>query len=87
MLIKRCEIDGITVEIKIEDGISTKKEQTLALINLLKILAEGHIESLINNNASKDEIDNYKETLKLINNYLEYKNFKKFEPHQRAMNS
>ena len=88
MLIKRCKIDGITVDIMVEDGISTKEEQTLALINLLKILAEGHIESLINNNASKDEIDNYKEALKLINNYLEYKsNFKKFDHHQRAMNS
>ena len=73
MLIKRCKIDGITVDIMVEDGISTKEEQTLALINLLKIVAEGHIESLINNNASKDEIDNYKESLKLINNYLEYK--------------
>ena len=73
MLIKRCKIDGITVDIMVEDGISTKEEQTWALINLLKILAEYHIESLINNNASKDEIDNYKETLKLINNYLEYK--------------
>ena len=73
MLIKRCKIDGITVDIKVEDGISTKEEQTLALINLLKILTEGHIENLVNNNASKDEIDNYKETLKLINNYLECK--------------
>ena len=73
MLIKRCKIDGITVDIMVEGGISTKEEQTLALINLLKIVAEGHIESLINNNASKDEIDNYKESLKLINNYLEYK--------------
>lgn len=73
MLIKRCEIDGITVEIKIEDGISTKKEQTLALINLLKILAESQIESLIKNNESKEEIENYKESLKLINNYFEYK--------------
>ena len=73
MLIKRCKIDGITVDIMVEDGISTKEEQTLALINLLKIVAEGYIESLINNNASKDEIDNYKESLKLINNYLEYK--------------
>ena len=73
MLIKRCKIDGITVDIKVEDGISTKEKQTLALINLLKILAEGHIESLVKNNASKDEIDNYKETLKLINNYLECK--------------
>ena len=73
MLIKRCEIDGITVEIKIKDGISTKKEQTLALINLLKILAESQIESLIKNNESKEEIENYKESLKLINNYFEYK--------------
>ena len=70
MLIKRCKIDGITIDIKVEDKISTKEEQTLVLINLLKILAEGHIESLINNNASKDEIDNYKETLKLINMQL-----------------
>ena len=45
----------------------------MLLINLLKILAEGNIESLIKNNASKDEIENYKDTLKLINNYLEYK--------------
>ncbi len=73
MLIKRYKINEITVEIKVEDGISTKEEQTLALINLLKILAEGNIESLIKNNASKDEIENYKDTLKLINNYLEYK--------------
>lgn len=73
MLIKRYKINEITVEIKVEDGISTKDEQTLALINLLKILAEGNIESLIKNNASKDEIENYKDTLKLINNYLEYK--------------
>lgn len=73
MLIKRCEIDGITVEIKNEDGISTKKEQTLVLINLLKILAESQIESLIKNNESKEEIENYKESLKLINNYFEYK--------------
>lgn len=72
MLIKRYKINEITVEIKVEDGISTKEEQTLALI-LLKILAEGNIESLIKNNASKDEIENYKDTLKLINNYLEYK--------------
>ena len=73
MLIKRYKTNEITVEIKVEDGISTKEEQTLALINLLKILAEGNIESLIKNNASKDEIENYKDTLKLINNYLEYK--------------
>lgn len=73
MLIKRCEINGITVEIKVEDGISTKEEQTLALINLLKILAEGHIESLVKNNDSKEKIENYKESLELINNYLEYK--------------
>ena len=73
MLIKRCEIDGITVEIKIEDGISTKKEKTLALINLLKILDESQIESLIKNNESKEEIEIYKESLKLINNYFEYK--------------
>lgn len=73
MLIKRYKINEITVEIKVEDGISTKEEQTLALINLLKILAEGNVESLIKNNASKDEIENYKDTLKLINNYLEYK--------------
>ncbi len=73
MLIKRCEIDGITVEIKVEDGISTKEEKTLALINLLKILAEGQIESLVKNNDSKEEIENYKESLELINNYLEYK--------------
>ena len=38
MLIQRCEIDGITVDIKVEDGTSTKEEQTLALINLLKYL-------------------------------------------------
>lgn len=38
MLIKRCEIDGITVDIKVEDGTSTKEEQTLALINLLNYL-------------------------------------------------
>ncbi len=73
MLIKRCKIDGITVEIKVKDGVSTKEEQTLASVNLLKFLVEGHIDSLIKNNASKDEIDNYKESLKLINNYLEYK--------------
>lgn len=73
MLIKRCEIDGIIVEIKVEDGISTKEEQTIAFINLLKILAEGHIDSLVKNNASKEEIENYKESLKLINNYLECK--------------
>ena len=72
MLIKRYKINEITVEIKVEDGISTKEEQTLALINLLKILAEGNIESLIKNNASKDEIENYKDTLKLIYIYLEY---------------
>ena len=58
MLIKRYKINEITVEIKVEDGISTKEEQTLALINLLKILAEGNIESLIKNNASKDQIEN-----------------------------
>ena len=33
MLIERCEINGITVDIKVEDGTSTKEEQTLALIN------------------------------------------------------
>ena len=38
MLIKRCKIDGITVDIKVEDGISTKEEQTLALINLFPLL-------------------------------------------------
>lgn len=73
MLIKRCEIDGITVDIKVEDGTSTKEEQTLALINLLKLLVEGHIDSLVKNNASKEEVKNYKELLELINNYLEYK--------------
>ena len=47
-----------------------------------------HIANLARLELNEDEIDNYKETLKLINNYLEYKsNFKKFEPHQRAMNS
>lgn len=73
MLIKRCEIDGITVDIKVEDGTSTKEEQTLALINLLKFLVEDHIDSLVKNNASKEEVKNYKELLELINNYLEYK--------------
>lgn len=73
MLIKRCEIDGITVDIKVENGTSTKEEQTLALINLLKFLVEGHIDSLVKNNASKEEVKNYKELLELINNYLEYK--------------
>lgn len=73
MLIKRCEIDGITVDIKVEDGTSTKEEQTLALINLLKFLVEDHIDSLLKNNASKEEVKNYKELLELINNYLEYK--------------
>ena len=73
MLIKICEIDGITVDIKVEDGTSTKEEQTLALINLLKLLVEGHIDSLVKNNASKEEVKNYKELLELINNYLEYK--------------
>lgn len=34
MLIKRWKIDGITVEIKVEDGVSTKKEETLASVNL-----------------------------------------------------
>ncbi len=73
MLIKRCEIDGITVDIKVEDGTSTKEEQTLALINLLKFLIKGHIDSLVKNNVSKEEVKNYKELLELINNYLEYK--------------
>lgn len=73
MLIKRCEIDGITVDIKVEDGTSTKEEQTLALINLLKFLVESHIDSLVKNNASKEEVKNYKELLELINNYFEYK--------------
>ena len=73
MLIKRCEIDEITVDIKVEDGTSTKEEQTLALINLLKFLVESHIDSLVKNNASKEEVKNYKELLELINNYLEYK--------------
>ena len=73
MLIKRCEIDGITVDIKVEDGTSTKEEQTLALINLLKFLVEGNIDSLVKNNTSKEEVKNYKELLELINNYLEYK--------------
>ena len=73
MLIKRCEIDGITVDIKVEDGTSTKEEQTLALINLLKFLIKVHIDSLVKNNASKEEVKNYKELLELINNYLEYK--------------
>ena len=68
MLIKRCEIDGITVDIKVEDGTSTKEEQTLALINLLKFLVESHIDSLVKNNASKEEVKNYKELLELINN-------------------
>ena len=73
MLIKRWKIDGITVEIKVEDGVSTKEEQTLAFVNLLKFLVEGHIDSLVKNNASKEEVKNYKESLELINNYLEYK--------------
>ena len=73
MLIKRCEIDGITVDIKVQDGTSTKEEQTLALINLLKFLVESHIDSLVKNNASKEEVKNYKELLELINNYFEYK--------------
>ena len=73
MLIERCEINGITVDIKVEDGTSTKEEQTLALINLLKFLVESHINSLVKNNASKEEVKNYKELLELINNYLEYK--------------
>lgn len=73
MLIKRWKIDGITVEIKVEDGVSTKKEQTLASVNLLKFLVEGHIDSLVKNNASKEEVKIYKESLELINNYLEYK--------------
>ena len=60
MLIKRCEIDGITVDIKVEDGTSTKEEQTLALINLLKFLVESHIDSLVKNNDSKEEVKNYK---------------------------
>ena len=72
MLIKRCEIDGITVDIKVEDGTSTKEEQTLALINLLKFLIKVHIDSLVKNNVSKEEVKNYKELLELINNYLEY---------------
>ncbi len=46
MLIKRCEIDGIAVDIKVDDGTSTKEEQTLTLIKLLKFLVEGHIDSL-----------------------------------------
>ena len=73
MLIKRWKIDGITVEIKVEDGVSTKEEQTLASVNLLKFLVESHIDSLVKNNASKEEVKNYKESLELINNYLEYK--------------
>ena len=73
MLIKRWKIDGITVKIKVEDGVSTKEEQTLASVNLLKFLVESHIDSLVKNNASKEEVKNYKESLELINNYLEYK--------------
>ncbi len=55
MLIKRCEIDGITVDIEIEDSESTKEEQSLALMNLLKFLVEGHIDNLVKNNAPNDE--------------------------------
>lgn len=73
MLIKRWKIDGITVEIKVEDGVSTKEEQTLASVNLLKFLVKGHIDNLVKNNASKEEVKNYKEPLELINNYPEYK--------------
>ena len=55
MLIKRCEIDGITVDIEIEDSESTKEEQSLALMNLLKFLVEGYIDNLVKNNAPNDE--------------------------------
>ena len=72
MLIKRWKIDGITVEIKVEDGVSTKEEQTLASVNLLKFLVEGHIDNLVKNNAPNEDIKSYRELLELINNYLKY---------------
>ncbi len=72
MLIKRCEINGITVDIEIEDSESTKEEQSLALMNLLKFLVEGHIDNLVKNNAPNEDIKSYRELLELINNYLKY---------------
>lgn len=73
MLIKRCEIDGITVDIEIEDSESTKEEQSLALMNLLKFLVESHIDNLVKNNAPNEDIKSYKELLELINHYPGYK--------------
>lgn len=73
MLIKRCEINGITVDIEIEYSESTKEEQSLALMNLLKFLVEDHIDNLVKNNAPNEDIKSYKELLELINNYLGYK--------------
>ena len=49
MLIERCEINGITVDIKVEDGTSTKEEQTLALIKLLKFFIIDSLKLKISN--------------------------------------
>ena len=49
MLIKRCEIDGITVDIKVEDGTSTKEEHTLAFIKLLKFFIINSLKLKISN--------------------------------------
>ena len=47
MLIKRCKIDGITVDIEVENRISSKEKHSLELVKLLKILTKGHIDNLL----------------------------------------
>ena len=47
MWIKRCEINRITVDIEVENRISSKEKHSLELVKLLKILTKGHIDNLL----------------------------------------
>lgn len=64
---------NIEIEIRFEEGNSTRDEQLLSLVKFLRALTDGEIEHLISINGNPQKIQEYQECLQLLDNYIENK--------------
>jgi len=85
MLIKKYEIDGVTVEIRTKTGNSTKNEQKLALIELLECLTNIEYQEVLSQpkKATPETLEGYEGCLQLFERYKDSlrNKMEKFESH------
>ncbi len=82
MLIKKYEIDGIPVEIKIKEDTTSSKEKLLMIFDILKMQIDNEYEDAILN-KEKEKLKEYDRYTYLITYYKnKLKELIEFESHQ-----